>query len=215
MATDTRTVEELKAAVVAGDTKITAADIEKARQTEEFVELQAQAATAQAHRDRVAALEADVEAFKAEYAELAGADLSELRDLYEDAVVVIAELHAKVKERVAEQREIEGRAGALTIRARDLGVSTGRGPLIDNSQGEWTRIAYVQKTSKALVPKRSSALCPTRVPGRPSTHCTPTSGSRTCARSTAPRTPRAPRANCSKRSSPGTTRNTVTAGWVW
>ncbi|UZG58016.1 hypothetical protein [Rhodococcus opacus] len=139
MATDTRTAEELKAAVIAGDTTITASQIEKARQTEEFAELQAQAAKAQAHRDRVADFEADVAAFKADYADLAGADLSELRDLYEDAVVIIAELHAKVKDRVAEQQQIVARADSLGIRGRDLGVSTGR--LIDDTQGEWSRIA--------------------------------------------------------------------------
>ncbi|QDQ91582.1 hypothetical protein FND50_12645 [Rhodococcus sp. WB9] len=146
MATDTRTVEELKAAVIAGDTTITASQIEKARQAEEFAELQAQAERAKAQRDRVAELDADVATFKADYAEFAGADLSELRGLYDEAVVIVAELHDKVKARVAEQREMEERERTLERRAkelRELGLdaSTGRGRLIDNSQGEWTRIA--------------------------------------------------------------------------
>jgi hypothetical protein len=169
MATDTRTAEELEAAYVAGETTITMAQIDKARQTARFAELQAEAAEAQAYRDRVAALEADVEAFKADYAEFASADLSELRDLYNEAVMVIVELRSKVAERVDEQIAIQGRAGHLGFRAKGLGVSLGRKPLIDVSQEEWTRIAVKPEDVDGILHESRLGFVP-GLDGRPAVH---------------------------------------------
>lgn len=108
-------VIDLEQKVVDGDTSITAAAIDKARQVARFAKLKVEAAFKQSANDAEAAHTAAVAEYMAKYEAFCTTSLTPLQDAYQEAVLVLADLDALVKERLAAQQDIYGQSAGLGL----------------------------------------------------------------------------------------------------
>jgi hypothetical protein len=106
-------VIDLEQKVVEGDTSITAAAIDKARQASRFAKLKVEAAFNQTAKEAETERAKAVAAYMAEYEAFCTEDLAPLQDAYQEAVLILADLDAMVKERLDAQREIIGKSHVL------------------------------------------------------------------------------------------------------
>ncbi|MFE5480528.1 hypothetical protein ACFQ9R_32845 [Nocardia sp. NPDC056541] len=123
-------VIDLEERVRDGDTTVTATMLEKARKEASFAQLQIDAARRGVEKERQAEHAADVKAFMADYEEhMAGADLTDLRGAYADAVVSVAYLFTLLEDRRREQT-------AIMNRGQSLGLTVGKTP-VPNDADRW------------------------------------------------------------------------------
>lgn len=115
--------EELKARVIAGDTKVKPSDLANARGADELAVLQAQAAEREAREAEEAALKEARDKFKAEdYEDFMTSDLDPLREAYAEAVRAIAHLHSLTQERRRAQHRIRVKASKLGLNKQPVTV---------------------------------------------------------------------------------------------
>jgi hypothetical protein len=119
MTSDSRTVAELEAAVVAGDETVTAEQLEAARARERHAQLLSEGAAHRAFRAAEAARQAEIEKLRADMSGLAD-DREHLLTLVRKATDALAEMFVAARARGAQLDDLAGRARVLGITAMSL-----------------------------------------------------------------------------------------------
>ncbi|MFC4124286.1 hypothetical protein [Nocardia rhizosphaerae] len=160
-------LEELKARVIAGDTKVKPADLANARGADELAVLQAQAAEREVKEKAAAEHRAKVAEFLKEYEEFMTTDVDPLREAYAALVVAVADLHTLVEEHHKKQSDIKAKAARLGLNnhPRTGAPIPHHAPVREDAErwrtqfvsGDYIKLA-VEEGKRGFVPGRGKAV---------------------------------------------------------